>query len=174
MADKIALVVAGDGYHPIEYSVPKRILEHSGMTIITVSDKPGTATAKDGTTTDVDVTLDQLNIDDVDAVFFIGGPGALEHLDNKTSYHILTQLADTKKPFGSICAATRILAKRGVIAGKRVTGWNDDGLLDKILEDIGATYVRKDVVVDGNIVTAIGPSAAQEFGAKVLGIMSHT
>ncbi len=174
MADKVVLVVASDGYHPVEYSVPKRILEHSGITVITASDKPGTATAKDGTTTEVDITVDQLSLEEIDAVFFIGGPGSLEHLNNPTSYTILTQLADAKKPFGAICVATRILAQSGVIAGKRITGWNDDGQLDKILEDAGAIYVKKDVVVDGNIVTAVGPSAAQEFGAKILSVISHT
>ena len=174
MADKVVLVIAGDGYHPVEYSVPKRILEHSGMTVITASDKPGTATAKDGTTTDVDVTIDQIPIDEVDAVFFIGGPGSLEHLDNPTSYTVATKIADAKKPFGAICAATRILAKSGVIKGKRVTGWNDDEQLNNILEEAGANYVKKDVVVDGNIVTAVGPSAAQEFGAKILEVMSHS
>ncbi|MFC1845577.1 DJ-1/PfpI family protein [Candidatus Dependentiae bacterium] len=173
MTHKVMLVIASDGYHPIEYSVPKRILEHSGITVITASDKAGTATAKDQTTTEVEKTVDQLSVDDFDALFFIGGPGALDHLDNETSYQLLRKTAEAKKPFGAICASVRILAKSGIIKGKKVTGWNGDNELGPILEQAGAIYVRKDVAVDGTIVTAVGPQAAQEFGAKILTVLGR-
>ena len=168
----VALVVASHDYQPVEYSVPKKILEHSGITVLTVSDKPGTAVAKDGSTTPVDITLDKITLTDFDALFFIGGPGAMEHLDNQTSYTLIQQTAEAKKPFGAICASTRILAKSGVIQGKRVTGWDSDNLLSDILKDAQALYIKKDVVVDGNIITATGPNAAQEFGAQILRITS--
>lgn len=104
--------------------------------------------------------------------FFIGGPGAMDFLDNQTSYTLIKKTAEAKKPFGAICVSTRILAKSGVLQGKRVTGWDDDNLLGDILKSAGALYVKKDVVVDGNIITATGPSAAQEFGAQILSIIS--
>lgn len=171
MIHKVMLVIASDGFHPIEYSVPKRILEHSGVTVVTASDKGGTATAKDGTTVNVDVELGKIVVDDYEAIFFIGGPGALDNLDNQTSYEILKKILELKKPFGAICSSVRILAKAGVIAGKKVTGWNGDGELPNILEAANAIYFPKDVVVDKNIVTAVGPNAAQEFGAKILGVL---
>ncbi len=167
------LVIASEGYQPIEYSVPKKILDHSGLTVITASDKAGTATASDGTTTEVDISLDQVSVKDFDALFFIGGPGSMDHLDNKTSYNLLKKAAEANKPFGAICATVRILAKSGVIMGKKVTGWNSDNKLADILEQSGSHFIRKDVVVDGNIVTATGPSAAQEFGAKILSVLAQ-
>lgn len=174
MANTVMLVVASDGYQPIEYSVPKKILEHSGITVITASDKPGTATASDGTTTEVDMQLSHASIDDFDALFFIGGPGSTDHLDNETSYNLLQKTAEAKKPFGAICASVRILAKSGVLSGKKVTGWNGDSGLAEILEKANATYLRKDVVVDKSIITAIGPQAAQEFGAKILTVLGNS
>lgn len=171
--NKVVLVIAAEGYQSIEYSVPKSILENSGITVITASDRPGIATAQDGTTTQIDTTLNDLSIDDFDALFFIGGPGSLEHLDNETSHALLTLIAKKRKPFGAICASTRILANSGSISGKRVTGWDGDGELEKILKLAGATYIRNDVVVDGCLVTATGPQAAQEFGAKILNSLSH-
>jgi len=165
------LVIASNGFHPIEYSVPKRILEHSGVTITTASDKTGNATAKDGTTTPIDVALDSVSVDDFDAIFFIGGPSALDDLDNKISHDLLKKTAETKKPFGAICISPRILAKAGVVSGKKVTGWNGDGKLQEVLQKYGAIYVGKEVMVDGNIVTAVGPNAAQEFGAKILEVL---
>lgn len=171
--NNVVLVIAAEGYQSIEYSVPKSILENSGITVITASDQPGVATAHDGSTTNIDTTLDLINVDDIDALFFIGGPGSLDHLNTEISHTILTQLAKKRKPFGAICLSTRILAHAGVIMGKRVTGWDGDGELEKILKLAGAQYVRNDVAVDGNIITAVGPHAAQEFGAKILNTLSH-
>ena len=173
MVHKVILVIASNGFHPIEYSVPKRILEHSGITVITASDKAGKATAKDQTTADVDVALDTISVDDFDSIFFIGGPGAMDHLDNSTSHKLIQQAAQAKKPFGAICASVRILAHAGVLKGKKVTGWNGDDQLPQILEKAEATYTPKDVVVDGTIVTAVGPNAAQEFGAKILSVLGQ-
>lgn len=72
----VALVVASHGYQPVEYSVPKKILEHSGITVITVSDKPETAVAKDDSTTPVDITLDKITVADFDALFFYWWTGS--------------------------------------------------------------------------------------------------
>jgi len=171
MVSKVMLVIASSGFHPIEYSVPKRVLEHSGITVITASDKAGTATAKDGTTAEVDITLADVTPEDYDAIFFIGGPGSLDHLDNAISYKLIQQAAEAKKPFGAICASVRILAHAGVLKGKKVTGWNGDNGLGPILAEAHAVYTPKNVVVDKNIVTAVGPDAAQEFGAKILGVL---
>lgn len=166
--NKVVLVIAAEGYQSIEYSVPKSILENSGITVLTASDQPGTATAHDGTTTTIDLTLEQIDVDDVDALFFIGGPGAMEHLDNPTSHALAQQCAKKRKPFGAICISTRILANSGAIPGRRVTGWDGDGELEKTLKLAGVAYVRSDVVVDGSLITAVGPNAAQAFGAKIL------
>ena len=35
------------------------------------------------------------------------------------------------------------------------------------LADAGAEYVKKSVVVDGNLITADGPEAAKEFGEQI-------
>jgi protease I len=171
--NSVVLVIASEGYQSIEYSVPKSILENSGITVITASDKPGMATSQDGATTRIDTTLDKVSVDDIDALFFIGGTASLDHLDNEASHTLLNQIAKKRKPFGAICLSVRILAHAGVLVGKRATGWDGDSELEKIFKQAGATYIRNDVVVDGNLITAVGPHAAQEFGAKILNAISH-
>jgi len=164
---KVVLVVSSNGFHPTEYSEPKRILENSGVTVITASDKAGTAIAKDGTTTQVDVSLNEISDEDFDALFFIGGQN-LECIDSKAAHELIQKTAEAKKPFGAICASVRILANADVLAGKKITGWNGDGKLPTILETARAIYTPKDVVVDSNIITAIGPNSDEEFGARIL------
>lgn len=161
---KIVLVVASEGYQPIEYSVPKEILRKEGAIIITASDKSGAAIAKDGSTTTVDITIDKLNPTDYDGIFFIGGPGALECLDNPTSYHIISQAKKHKIPYGAICISTRILAKAYGLQGLKATGWNDDLVLNDLYPSFGVTLIeRHPFVIDGIVITAKGPVAAKEF-----------
>lgn len=164
----IILVVANQGYQPIEYSTPKQLCEAAGIKVITASNKAGIATAKDGSTTTVDITVDKINIENYDGIFFIGGPGAMENLDNETSYKVIRKAANLSKLFGAICISTRILAKAGVLEGKRVTGWDGDNELAGILKKYNAIYIKEKVVVDNNIITATDPSAAKEFGEKII------
>jgi len=161
---KVLIVVAFNGYQHIEYGIPKHIIEQAGYNVITASDKPGSAIAKDGSTTTVDITLDKVMVDYYAGIIFIGGPGALEHLDNNTSYAIIKDAVQKNIPVGAICAATRILAHAGVLENKYATGWNDDGKLNALYKEYNVKYLaQQDTVVDENIITATGPAAAQEF-----------
>jgi len=167
----VLLIVASQGYQPIEYSVPKRMLEKQGITVETASNKPGTAIAANGAKTKVDATLDQVSATKYDAIFFIGGPGAMQFLDNKESYRIIRDIAALGKPFGAICISPRILAKAGVLTGKNATGWDGDNKLDGVFKKCGVTRIQKDVVTDGNIITATCPAAAQMFGQAILNVL---
>lgn len=164
---KVLLVIANEGYQQTEYEVPKKILIDAGITVHTASDKAIHAIAKDGSTTPVDLTLDKVNPDDYEGIFFIGGPGALEHLDTELSYRIIRHAAQNGSAVGAICIATRILAKAGVLKNRKATGWDGDGQLAALYQEHNVDYVRKPVVMDKLIVTATGPQAAQDFGEQI-------
>ncbi len=169
---KVVLVVAQNDYQPLEYSIPKDVLELAGVQVVTVSNQIGIAkSAGSFDSTEINLSLDAVNVKDFDGLFFIGGPGALDYLDNEISYNLLRTWQKTGKPYGAICISPRILANAGVLNGKKVTGWNRDEELEKILSDSGAIYVRESVVRDGNVVTADGPQVAQEFGNKILEVL---
>lgn len=171
----VLLIIASQGFQPMEYGQPKKILETNGIKVITASNKPGIAVSKDGTKAHVNITTDKVKVEDYSAIFLIGGSGALENLDNQTTYKIIQQAKELGKPFGSICISTRILAHAGVINGKKVTGWNGDNELEAILKDAGAIYIKNTCVLDnssGNIITAVDPSCAKEFGDKILEVLN--
>lgn len=168
---KILFVVAHEGYNPIEYGVPKKILEDVGYTIVTSSDKDGIATASDGTSTTVDLLIHKVQVANYEGIFFIGGPGALAHLDNEISYSLIKSADYAKKAIGAICIATRILAKAGVLKGKQATGWNGDNELASVYQEHDVRYVNQSVAVDETIITAVSPEAAQEFGEQIVTIL---
>ncbi|MCD6550370.1 DJ-1/PfpI family protein [bacterium] len=171
---KIAMIIAFRDFRDEEYFVPKGILEKAGAEILTASTATGTAIGADGGETKVDILLTDLNLDELDAVLFVGGPGCLKYLDKEDSYDLLKEVVAKNKTLGSICISPVILAKAGVLKGKRATVWSS--VLDKssirILEENGAIYEDKPVVIDGKIVTANGPAAASEFAQAVIKVLT--
>lgn len=170
---KIAMIIAFRDFKDEEYLIPKEVLENAGVETITASDGSGTAIGAGGGEASVDILIEDLNIEDFDAIVFIGGPGALSHLDNEKSYEIAKEAIKKDKILGAICISPTILAKAGVLQGKKATVWSSplDRSPVKTLENNGALYEDKKVVVDGKIVTANGPAAAQEFGEKLVDLL---
>ena len=172
---KIAIVIAFRDFRDAEYFVPKEILEKAGVKIITVSTKLGMSIGADGGDTEVDLLVKNLNVANFDAVVFIGGPGCLQYLDNENSYKVARETIEKNKILGSICVSPVILARAGVLKEKRATVWSspmDRGPV-RILKENGVIYEDKDVVVDGKIITANGPGAAEEFGQKLVDLLTN-
>lgn len=170
MDKKVLLIIASKGFQPIEYGTPKSILENAGVTVVTASDG-GAAVAADSSTAPVDLLIKDINVDDYDGIFLIGGPGALEHLDNKEVYKVVREADEKKMPYGAICISPRILAKAGVLKGRRVTGWDGDGKLKGIVESVGAEYSTDGAVIDNNMVSGSGPAAAADFAQSILQVI---
>ena len=169
---KVILLIAGEGYQPIEYEVPKQVLQNKGFEVITVSDVSGRAISSDPEqSTEVDFLISEINTDSADALFLIGGPGALDHLDNDQVYKLLQDWQNIDKPYGAICISPRILARAGVLQNKKATGWDGDEKLAEIFAKNNVEYVHESVVVDGNIITANGPTSAQQFAEKIAEIL---
>jgi len=170
---KVAIIIAYKDFKDEEYFASRGILETAGAEIKVVSDNLGnlgTASGADGGEAKVDIKLSDLNVSDFDAVVFIGGPGALSHLDNQDSYRIAKEAVGRNKILAAICISPTILAKAGVLQGKKATVWTSplDKGPKKILEENGVEFQDKSVVVDGNIITANGPSAAKKFGEEIV------
>jgi len=166
---KIVMVIAFRDFRDAEYFVPREILENAGIEIKTASTKKGIAVGADGGEVNVDLLVSEVRPAEFDAIIFIGGPAALKYLDNEDSYKLIRETVSQEKILASICISPVILAKAGVLEGKKATVWSSvmDKSAIKILEQNKAIYEDKSVVVDGKIITANGPSAAKEFGEKI-------
>ena len=171
---KIAMVVAFQDFRDEEYFVPKEILEEAGAEVKTASNQMGRALGADGGDVETDLLISETNMAEFDGVVFIGGPGCLENLDNESSYKVAKETISQGKVLASICISSVILAKAGVLEGKKATVWSSP--MDKspiqILEENGAIYQDELVVVDGKIITGNGPSAAKEFGEAIVEVLT--
>ena len=167
---KIVMVVAFKNFRDEEYFMPKEILEKAGAEVKTASNKPGQAIGADGGEVLVDLLVSEIKPEKFDAVIFIGGPGCLENLDNENSYNLAKETVAKNKILAAICISPAILAKAGVLEGKKATVWTSlmDKSAAKTLERGKAVYQSESVVIEEKIITANGPQAAEEFAQALI------
>jgi len=170
---KIAIIIAFRDFRDEEYFIPKKILEEAGAKVETFSSSLGEAVGKMGGEAEVNGLIKDLDPRNYDAVLFIGGPGAADYIDNEICHKIARETIGNNKVLGAICIGPLILAKAGVLEGKKATVWSSimDKSAVKMLKKAGADYLPESVVVDGKIVTASGPLAAKQFAEKIIEIL---
>jgi len=167
---KVAIIIAFKNFRDEEYFIPKDILEDNGFAVETISTEIGLAIGGDGGEAEVDLCLADLNINEFDALVFVGGPGAYAFIEDESVWQIIRQARNKGKLLAAICIAPAILAKAGVLQGKKATIWSSimDKKSIKILQENGAEYLNKAIVQDGKIITANGPSAAKDFAETIV------
>ena len=86
-------------------------------------------------------------------------------LEDESLIKLLTTASEAGAALGAICAGPRLLAKAGLLRGRKFThGFGADSALP---EWEGGTYVDELVVTDGNVVTA-KPQAYIDFAVELL------
>lgn len=163
---KAVFVIAHQNFRDEELFEPKRILETAGIEVTLASTEKGMARGMLGATVDVGATLDELNVQDFDAVIFVGGSGALELARDLRVVDVARQAYDSGKIVAAICVAPMTLSNAGLLKEKKVCAF------ESVANDIrkaGALNVSSSGVLrDNNIITASGPDFASSFGKTIL------
>ncbi|MFA5009083.1 MAG: DJ-1/PfpI family protein [Candidatus Paceibacterota bacterium] len=171
---KAAIVIAFKEFRDEEYFYPKEILESNGIKIDTFSNESGLAIGRFGGEAK-SKNLDDLDINDYDAIIFVGGSGAIRFLDNEKSYDLIKKAENKNKIIAAICIAPIILAKAGVLKNKKAVAWSSS--LDKssieIIKKNQGIYEENQVVVDGNIITGKDYEAAKLFGQTISSLLKQ-
>jgi len=167
---RAVLVIASQGFQDFEYSETKKQLDQAGIETIVAGSIKGEAKGKSGQRVAIKKTLEEIKQEDFDALVFIGGPGALEYVDDPIAHQLIKQSFEQEKLMAAICIAPEILAKAGVLKGKKATVWSSpiDQAPVEFLKENSAEYLDQEVVQDGNVITANGPAAASSFGEKIV------
>lgn len=162
---KAVMIIASNNFRDEELLKPREVLEKHGVAVTVASSSLKESTGMLGAKITPDILFSTINVADYDAVIFVGGSGASEYWDNPTAHKIANDANNAKKIVGAICIAPVTLAKAGLLKNKQATTYSST-IND--IKSTGAKYTGADVERDGNIITASGPAAAQQFGEAIV------
>ncbi|MCX8202359.1 MAG: DJ-1/PfpI family protein [Candidatus Micrarchaeota archaeon] len=166
--NKILMIVAPINFRDEELFEPKNIFETNGLIVDIAAKDVNKAKGMLGATVDIKFRLKEVNVEEYDAVIFVGGSGATVYFYDEEAHRILRRAYELKKIIGGICIAPSILANSGILKGKKATSFPSEK--DSLIK-MGVEYSGEAVTVDGNIVTANGPKAAKKFGEEIIKLL---
>lgn len=168
MSKKVLMVVAPDEFRDAEYLDPRRVLEAAGAEIKVASLVPGESRGVEGAVAKIDLTVDQVKVEDFDAVVFVGGPGMVGLVGDKRFMALAKAFSQAGKLTTGICAAVGILANANLLTEKKATGWPG---IQQIISSHGGNYTGQDVESEDKIITGKGPCAATAFGQRIAAVL---
>ncbi|SFJ17296.1 protease I [Sphingomonas sp. NFR04] len=164
------LMLATDGFEESELFEPRQALLDAGaqVTLASIKTDPitGESGGEKGKSITPDTTLDQVELDQFDALVLPGGVGNPDKLRmNEKAVEIARNFMDSKRLVAAICHAPWLLAEADVVAGRRLTSWPS---IRTDLANAGADVVDEEVVSDGNLITSRKPDDIPAFNRAVI------
>lgn len=166
----VLIVIAKEIFRDEEYLEPKIVLEDAFIRIKTASTEGGPCVGKSGTYAVADMAIADADPAEYEALIFIGGSGASVFFDDAGAHRVAQQMHADGKVVAAICIAPSILARAGLLKGKKATAFESQK------EDLiahGAEFTGAPVEVDGRIVTADGPDSATAFGEAIRDLLKE-
>ena len=163
-------VLATDGFEEAELTEPAKALGQAGAKVEVIAPHEGRIQAfkhhDKSITVPVDRTLDQAQPAEYDALLLPGGALNADALRRSEGVGAFVRaLADAGKPMAVICHAPWELVSANLVRGRTLKSWptiQDD------IRNAGGTWVDREVVVDGNLVTSRGPQDIPAFNREMI------
>ncbi len=159
-----------DGYEQSELTSPVEALRNAGAEVHIVSLNSGKIRGwKDGDWGDsvvVDKTVGDVSADDYRGLLLPGGvinPDKLRRDDKAVSF--VRDFFAQGKPVAAICHGPQMLIEADVVDGRTMTSFSS---IRKDLENAGAKWVDREVVVDQGLTTSRSPDDLPAFNNKLV------
>jgi len=173
---KKVLLLLAEGFETFEASVFIDVIgwnlaEGDGSTQLFSCGLKKTINSSFNQTIVVDYLVDEINVDDFDAVAI---PGGFEKYNfyvdayDEKFLSLIREFHSKEKIIASICVGALPVAKCGVLVGKRGTTYNKRGVRQEMLRQLGVEVINEPIVVDGNIITSWNPSTAVDVALLLL------
>jgi protease I len=172
---KRVMIIATDGFEQSELEKPKARLDEAGFDTVVVSPHDGEIKGWQhtdwGTPVKVDMTLDEAEAADFDALMLPGGqmnPDKLRMEDK--AIQLVKDFAAAGKPIAAICHGPWLLVEADLVRGKTVTSWPS---VRTDLKNAGANVVDREVACDGNLITSRKPDDIPAFSDALIAALQE-
>lgn len=139
-----------------ELSVALSILMQGNKPVVTVGLNNQSIRGESGLSCVPDKSIDEINTDEIDSLLFPGCMNIMSLKDEERFFAFIKMVSGNDKIIASISSSPFLLAKAGVLNGKKYTV----GLTEELRDQLGVfekeNYSADLVVQDGNIITARG------------------
>jgi protease I len=175
LSDARVLIVATDGFEESELFGPLQILRDRGAEVKLASPdlKPIQATVHDdpGKTIRPDLTIEDVRVEDYDALILPGGVRNPDQLrTSKAAIELIRAFAKDGKPIAAICHGPWLLVEADLLRGRTATSWPS---IRTDMKNAGAIVVDQPAVTDGNIVTSRNPDDVPAFTEAVIVLIEN-
>lgn len=157
-------VLLAEGFEEVEAITVVDVLRRAEIEVTTVGIGSKTITGTHGIPVTADMCSCEAKAEGLEMVILPGGmPGTTNLGESEKVAEYVDYCVKNDKYVCAICAAPMVLGKLGVLEGKNAVCYPgcEGGLT-------GANIVKEAVVVDGKVVTSMGPGTATEFGLKIV------
>jgi len=163
-------ILATDGFEQDELILPREALENAGANTEIISIKPdkikGWKNSEWGGSVAVDQTVEESSPAEFDALLLPGGVMNPDKLRaNANAVNFVRHFIEARKPIAAICHGPWTLIDAGGVRGRTLTSWPS---LKTDLQNAGASWVDREVVVDNGLVTSRKPEDIAAFNAKMI------
>jgi protease I len=170
---QVAILVT-DGFEQAEFTEPKAAFEREGAITKVVSGKTGQVQGfKHDTKADkfnVDMTFQELDANDFDAVLLPGGVMNADQIRMvPEAQRFVKDMQEQKKPIAVICHGGWLLVSAGLVDGRTMTSWPS---LQDDIRHAGGKWVDQEVVTDRNWVSSRKPDDIPAFNAKAIELIA--
>ena len=164
-------ILATDRFEEAELAEPRRALLEAGADAADViaphaGSIQGMNHDEVGHKIPVDRTLDEARPEQYDALLLPGGVANPDRLRmDETAVRFIRTIYDQRKPIAAICHGPWTLIEADIVRGRTVTSWPS---LKTDLKNAGATWVDREVVIDGGLVTSRKPDDIPAFNKAII------
>ncbi|MGZ3254587.1 MAG: type 1 glutamine amidotransferase domain-containing protein [Burkholderiaceae bacterium] len=171
---RVAILVT-DGFEQPEFTGPRDALEQAGASVTVVSNKLGKVQGFNhvdkGDQFDVDLTFDEVDHKDFDAVVLPGGVVNSDQIRMiPQAQQIVKGMQQDGKPIAVICHGAWLLVSSGLVKGRTLTSWPT---LQDDIRNAGGTWVDQEVVNDRNWVSSRKPADIPAFNEKMIEVIEQ-
>lgn len=157
-------VFLADGFEIIEALAPVDMLRRAKIDVKTVGVSSEIVTSSCGVGVKCDMTINEFDFYDVEAVVLPGGmPGTLNLENSSAVQKVIDNANNTNAFICAICAAPSILGHKGLLSGKKAVCFPG---FENSLE--GCESCCEYVVTDGKFITAKGAGVCIDFGLEIV------
>jgi protease I len=163
---KVAFVLADD-FEDSEFRVPYDRVRDAGHEITVVGTETGKEVKgkKGKERFTLEATPAEVDAGQFDALVVPGGYSPDKLRTDAGVVALVAKVASEDKPVAAICHAGSLLIEADIVDGRTVTSWPS---IRTDLENAGARWEDRQVVVDGNLITSRKPDDLDAFCTALL------